>query len=56
MEVERQTITEALEAEGGNQTRAAKRLGIPRRTLVYKLTQYRRKEGIKTGGRGNEPE
>jgi DNA-binding NtrC family response regulator len=41
-EVERETIDLALAAEGGNQTRAAARLGMPRRTLVYKLAQYRR--------------
>jgi two-component system, NtrC family, response regulator AtoC len=38
---ERRTVEEALAAEGGNQTRAAKRLGISRRALVYKLTRYR---------------
>jgi two-component system, NtrC family, response regulator AtoC len=38
---ERRTIEEALAAEGGNQTRAAKRLGISRRALVYKLARYR---------------
>jgi transcriptional regulator with PAS, ATPase and Fis domain len=53
MAVELQTINEALAAEGGNQTRAAQRLGIPRRTLVYKLAQYRRKGGTHTGGSGN---
>jgi two-component system response regulator AtoC len=42
LEVERKTIEEALTMEGGNQTRAAARLGMPRRTLVHKLTQYRR--------------
>jgi DNA-binding NtrC family response regulator len=42
--VERQRIEEALAAEGGNQTRAAERLGMPRRTLVYKLGRYRRGE------------
>ncbi|WP_394851044.1 sigma 54-interacting transcriptional regulator [Pendulispora rubella] len=43
-EVERKTIEEAIAAEGGNQTRAAARLGISRRTLVYKLAQYRRED------------
>jgi DNA-binding NtrC family response regulator len=42
VEEERKTILDALAAEGGNQTRAATRLGMPRRTLVHKLTQYRR--------------
>jgi two-component system response regulator AtoC len=41
---ERKRIEEALDAEGGNQTRAAQRLGMPRRTLVYKLARYRRGE------------
>ena len=48
--IERQTIEEALAAEGGNQTRAAARLGLPRRTLVHKLTQYRRADQDKEGG------
>ena len=33
-------IEEALEAEDGNQTRAARRLGISRRALLYKLDKY----------------
>jgi DNA-binding NtrC family response regulator len=37
---EREAIVAALAAEGGNQTRAAQRLGISRRNLVYKLTKY----------------
>jgi DNA-binding NtrC family response regulator/ribosome-associated protein YbcJ (S4-like RNA binding protein) len=44
-EVERRTIEEAIAAEGGNQTRAAARLGMPRRTLVHKLAKYRRGRG-----------
>jgi transcriptional regulator with PAS, ATPase and Fis domain len=39
-ELERRHIQEALDAEGGNQTRAAKRLGISRRALQYKLEKY----------------
>ena len=39
-EIERRKILEALEACAGNQTRAAKLLGIPRRTFTAKLTQY----------------
>jgi DNA-binding NtrC family response regulator len=35
---ERAAIIAALEECGGNQTKAAARLGMPRRTLVYKLT------------------
>jgi DNA-binding NtrC family response regulator len=41
-QAERARIEAALEAEGGNQTRAAQRLGMPRRTLVYKLARFRR--------------
>lgn len=39
-ELEKKSIEEALDAEGGNQTRAAKRLGISRRALLYKLEKY----------------
>jgi two-component system, NtrC family, response regulator AtoC len=39
-DVERRRIEEALEREGGNQTRAAVALGISRRNLVYKLAKY----------------
>jgi DNA-binding NtrC family response regulator len=39
-------ILEALDATGGNQTEAAKRLGLPLRTLVYKLKTL----GIKKAG------
>jgi DNA-binding NtrC family response regulator len=40
--VEWASIEEALRAEDGNQTRAAARLGMPRRTLVHRLAQHRR--------------
>ncbi|MEP6863489.1 MAG: sigma 54-interacting transcriptional regulator [Deltaproteobacteria bacterium] len=36
-EVERKAIIDALTRSGGNQTRAAEVLGMPRRTLVHKL-------------------
>jgi transcriptional regulator with PAS, ATPase and Fis domain len=39
--MERRSIEEALSAEGGNRTRAAERLGMPRRTLLQKLARYR---------------
>ena len=39
-ETERRAIEEALEADDGNQTRAARRLGISRRALLYKLDKY----------------
>jgi two-component system response regulator AtoC len=35
--LERERIRQALEACGGNQTKAAEYLGMPRRTLVSKL-------------------
>jgi len=37
---ERQRILDALAACAGNQSRAAKRLGMPRRTFVAKLDRY----------------
>ena len=40
-ELERKTIVEALAAAAGNQTRAARALGISRRTLVRRLDRYR---------------
>jgi len=39
-EVERDRIVRALEAENHNQTRAAARLGISRRALIYKMEKY----------------
>lgn len=38
--LERARILEALEATGNNRTRAAERLGIPRRTLTKRLAEY----------------
>jgi len=38
--LERSRIIEALAACGGNQTKAAAMLGIPRRTLVLRLAEY----------------
>jgi DNA-binding NtrC family response regulator len=40
-EVEREHILRVLEASGGNQTKAAKALGISRNTLWEKLKQYK---------------
>ncbi|MCA9537016.1 MAG: sigma 54-interacting transcriptional regulator [Myxococcales bacterium] len=37
---ERRAVEEALDACDGNQTRAAKRLGIARRTLINKMEKY----------------
>jgi DNA-binding NtrC family response regulator len=39
-EAERRAIRGALERTGGNRTRAAKLLGISRRTLIYRLKEY----------------
>src|SRR5690606_2940242 len=39
-EAERQRIMAALEANGGNQTLAAKQLGISRRTMLNRLDAY----------------
>jgi two-component system, NtrC family, response regulator AtoC len=39
-ETERRAIEEAMQAEDGNQTRAARRLGISRRALLYKLEKH----------------
>ena len=39
-DLEQRRIEEAMASEGGNQTRAAKRLGISRRALIYKLEKY----------------
>jgi two-component system, NtrC family, response regulator AtoC len=39
-EIERAAIVEALEQTGGNQTHAAQRLGVSRRTLIYKMEKY----------------
>jgi hypothetical protein len=39
-EIERAAIVAAIEATHGNQTQAAARLGISRRTLIYRLEKY----------------
>jgi transcriptional regulator with PAS, ATPase and Fis domain len=46
-ELERAAIREALAAESGNRTRAAKRLGISRRALIYKMIKYALRDGPK---------
>ncbi|MEN6424065.1 MAG: sigma-54 dependent transcriptional regulator [Phycisphaerales bacterium] len=47
-EIERQAILETLQQTSGNQTRAAKVLGISDRTLREKIRRYRREEGTET--------
>jgi DNA-binding NtrC family response regulator len=42
---ERREIEGALAATGGNKTRAAKQLGMPLRTLMWKLKRYGTREG-----------
>jgi DNA-binding NtrC family response regulator len=49
---ERQRIIDALAECASNQTRAAELLGMPRRTLVYKLDHY----GIPRPQKGRSPE
>lgn len=39
-EVEKELIRQALEKSGGNQTKAARLLGISRYTLIYRLEKY----------------
>ncbi|MSP59089.1 MAG: sigma-54-dependent Fis family transcriptional regulator [Myxococcales bacterium] len=41
-ELEREYIARVLQAEGGNKTRAAQRLGLDRKTLYRKLEEYER--------------
>jgi DNA-binding NtrC family response regulator len=41
-DLEREFIVAVLEDEGGNKTRAAKRLGLDRKTLYRKLDEYQR--------------
>jgi len=38
--VEKRLIQKVLREEGGNKTRAAKRLGISRQTLLNKMAAY----------------
>ena len=39
-ELERTRILEAMEKCGGNQSRAAKMLGMPRRSLLRRIEEY----------------
>jgi two-component system response regulator HydG len=49
-EIERQAILQTLRQTSGNQTRAAKVLGISDRTLREKIRRYRREEGTEIPG------
>ena len=44
-QIERASILKALADTGGNQTRAAKNLGMSRRALIYKMAKYDVKRG-----------
>jgi len=48
-EIERRAILQALEATGGNRTKAAEMLGIGLRTLQRKLKDYRAEQGDTDG-------
>jgi transcriptional regulator with PAS, ATPase and Fis domain len=50
-QIERQRILQALEAWGGNQTRAAKLLGISRRTLISRMEEWKLPRPRKGKGR-----
>jgi DNA-binding NtrC family response regulator len=39
-EMDRKAVVDALEACAGNQSAAAKALGITRRALIYRIEQY----------------
>jgi DNA-binding NtrC family response regulator len=39
--IERKAVEDALASEKGNQTRAATRLGLTRRALIYRMEKYR---------------
>ncbi|MBK7861294.1 MAG: sigma 54-interacting transcriptional regulator [Archangiaceae bacterium] len=57
-EQERQVIEQALLQCGGNQTQAARRLGISRQTLIKRIERYgltRPRGGPEKGGRGAGP-
>ena len=53
-EMEKQLILATLESDGGNQTKAADRLGISSRTLRNKLYEYGLKVPSRDGGNGRK--
>jgi len=54
-ELEREYIHRVLQAEGGNKTRAAQRLGLDRKTLYRKLDEYTRPAAEPRGAEPAEP-
>jgi DNA-binding NtrC family response regulator len=48
-DIERKAITDALRANQGNRTLAARQLGISLRTLQYRLKEYLPEEEVKGG-------
>jgi DNA-binding NtrC family response regulator len=54
-QLEREYIQRVLEAEGGNKTRAAQKLGLDRKTLYRKLEEYATVTGGPTPGAGGHP-
>ncbi len=48
MQIERAAVVAALDACGGNQTQAARRLGMSRRSLIYKMERF----GLKAPPKG----
>ena len=55
-EVEREYLLRVLEAEAGNKTRAAARLGLDRKTLYRKLEEYGRPVTSGAAGAGDDDE
>jgi transcriptional regulator of acetoin/glycerol metabolism len=47
-QIERSAVVAALDACGGNQTQAARRLGMSRRSLIYKMERF----GLKSPPKG----
>jgi transcriptional regulator with PAS, ATPase and Fis domain len=52
--VEKDLIVQALRQSGWNQSRAAKHLGITRKTLLYRITKYRIEKGKPKSGSSSE--
>jgi DNA-binding NtrC family response regulator len=52
--VEKDLIVQALRQFSGNQSRAAKHLGITRKTLLYRIAKYRIEKGKPKSGFSSE--